>query len=265
MSEVIQHRDLPELNLLLCGRRPSIYSARDAPGRSIAPPAAPPATSRPRFAPVSAGAVPHAERGPRNLAHQSRLLAQVREDADRVATAESTLRAYAIAHQIKATVHERDFDDHFSIPLQRRIAEQMEERNYRPFVRRKQRLIREMDEHPVPIRSPRRLPPLARIRVSQHGLRDPKNRYKEQQAIEERLERVVNEANGVQLHQKRMPGVKSLEYRKYSVLSQTRFFFGNDPDRGNRSGRKVFQEPWMSRVGEAISSFDLPGRFMIGN
>jgi hypothetical protein len=207
---------------------------------------------------LSAGAVPHAEHAPRNLAHQSRLLAQVREDADRIATAEATLSAYATAHQIKATVHERDFNDHFSIPLQRRIAEQMQDRNYRPFVRRKQRLIRQMDEHPVPIRSPRRLPPIARMQVSQEGLRDPKNRYREQQAVEERLERVVNEANGVAVQERMTPGVKSLDYRQYSVLYQTRFFFGNDPERGNRSGRKVFQGTGKSTVAGALDSFGGP-------
>jgi hypothetical protein len=61
------------------------------------------------------------------------------------------------------------------------------------------------------------------------------------------------------------PGVKSLDYRQYSVMYQTRFFFGNDPERGNRSGRKAFQGGGRSTVGEALDSFNGPRPFTTGN
>jgi hypothetical protein len=136
-----------------------------------------------------------------------------------------------------------------------RIRDRMVDQPYADYVRTKERLIREMDARPVPIRSPRRLPPIAQIAVSEMGLRDPKNRYREQQLQEDRVSRVVNAANGIEMPERPAPTAKSVDYEGLAVLHQTRFFFGKDPELGNRKGQKVFEGSRKSKVGEELSAF----------
>jgi hypothetical protein len=188
-------------------------------------------------------------------AKQSRLIGNVREAEEFTQSMSDKLHAYSVAHQVKAIVHEKDFEDHFSVPLQNRIRTKMTKRNYSKYLVKKEQLIRNLDAHPVPIRSPRPLPPVPRIEVSARGLHDPKNRYIEHQAIEERLDDFINSANGVTVPEKKTPGVKTLDYKLFSVLYQTRFFFGNDPEKGNRAGVKVFPGTGESRVGKVMDLF----------
>jgi hypothetical protein len=174
-----------------------------------------------------------------------------RETSDKVLT-------YKRGHDLKACVRDRDFTDHYLTPLQLRIREKMQDENYHRYLAEKHRLIQEMDVNPIPIRSPRPLPPLARIEVSAHGLRDPKDRFFDQQFAEEKLSRILNDANGITTPVKRTPGTKSLDYKQYSILYQTRFFFGADPEKSNRSGARVFEGTGASRVGKVLDSFDPP-------
>jgi hypothetical protein len=204
------------------------------------------------------GQVPHFNRPDVSAvanAKQSRLIGSVREAEEFTQSLSDKLQAYRTAHQVKAVVHERDFEDHFAVPLQNRLRAKMTRTNYNKYLIKKEQLIRNLDAHPVPIRSPRALPPVPRIEVSARGLRDPKNRFVERQAIEERLDDVINYANGVTVAEKKTPGVKTLDYKLFSVLYQTRFFFGNDPEKGNRAGVKVFAGSGSSRVGNVMDLF----------
>jgi hypothetical protein len=128
--------------------------------------------------------------------------------------------------------------------------------NYEKYLVRKARMIRKIDAHPVPIRSSRPLPPIPRIEVNEIDLHDPKNKYVEHQAIEESLDRVINEANGVVGPEKRTPGTKTLDYRLFSVLGQTKFFFGNDPEQPIRVGVRCYEGSGASRVGKIMDLFE---------
>jgi hypothetical protein len=262
----VQHRTLSELQSLLCGRAPEIYSARDRPRRApvfVMPPAEPQSARNPRFSRVSPdwvpGQVPHFRRPDTTataLTKQARLISEVRQAEEYTQSMSNTLQAYRNSHQIKAIVHEKDFEDHFYVPLQRRIRNKMVGDNYKQYLVKKDRLIRNMDAHPVPIRSHRQLPPVPRIEVQETGLHDPKNRYVEHQAIEERLDRVINRANGVVGPEKRTPGTKTLDYKLFSVLGQTKFFFGNDTQQPIHAGVKCFPGSGASRVGKMMDLFE---------
>jgi hypothetical protein len=258
-TEVVQHGELPELNLLLCGRHPAIFSSREAPPR---PPAAPAPARAARAGSVPAGfvpgSVPRADRGPRDaslLWQHSRLLSQVRGVQQFSAAVGGTLQVYANAHRVKRRIREREFEDRYYVPLQMRIRERMVGPRYAAFLGEKARLARSMDARPVPIHSPRRLPPIAQIRVPEAGLRDPKNRYLEQAAKEERLSRVVNEANGIAVPPRRPPTARPPAAPAYALSHQTRFFFGADPELGNRAGQRVFPGTARSTVGDEIGGF----------
>jgi hypothetical protein len=188
------------------------------------------------------------------LWQHSRLLSQVRHVQQFSASVGNTLQAYENARRVKVRIREREFEDRYFAPLQIRIRERMIGGRYAQYRTEKDRLISEMDARPVPIHSPRRLPPIAQIRIPGAGLRDPKNRYREQAAVEEDLSRVVNQANGIAVPKKRTV-TKSLDARHYALLHRTRFFFGTDPECANRFGQKVFPGTGRSTVGEEIEEF----------
>jgi hypothetical protein len=180
---------------------------------------------------------------------------QVKQHQEFASSISDTLQAYENANRVKSTVRHQEFEDRYYIPLQMRIRERMVGKSYEEYLQTKKRLVREMDARPVPIRSARRLPPIAQISVSEAGLHDPKNRYLEQAFKQDRLSRIVNEANDIQSPEKKTPGAKSLDSRALEVLHQTRFFFGTDPEMGNRKGRKVFQRTGRSTVGVELAAF----------
>jgi hypothetical protein len=261
-SSVIHHRNLLELNVLLCGPAPEIYSARDRARHPIVTPPEPQSARSPRFAGPpewAPGRVPYLDRpdaSARTLTKQSRLISEVRQAEEYTQSLSDKLDVYGRANQIKGVVHERDFEDHFCVPLQRRIKNQMVGRNYQNFLAQKEMLIHKMDARPVPIRSPRPPHAVPRIEVSDRGLHDPKNRFIEHQAIEERLDRVINRANGIFIPEKKPLTTKTLDYKRFAVLAQTKFFFGNDPDRPFHAGVKCFPGTATSRVPRVMDWFD---------
>lgn len=265
-DEIVPHHEVSELNLLLCGRHPDIYSARNAPVKPIFAPTEVSAIPNPRFSPVPSrpidetppGQIPRTARpnyaNNRSLYKQSKLLSQVKEDQTFTESLSNKITAYDSAARMKTSVLAKDYEDHYYIPLQYRIKDKMTPKGYKLYQNKKQKLINYMDQHQVPIRSPRKLPAVPHITYSTEGLRDPTYKYIEHQKQEEELEKVVLEANGEKIIPKQKPPVNTLDYKMFSVQYQTRFFFGNDPQ-GNKTGRKVYAGTGASRVGNVLDEF----------
>lgn len=260
---VIQHQELPELNMLLIGRHPDIYSGAMTARQPVREPLQ---GSVPRMNPrfkrdapdFTPGDIPRTARGDgtrKSLTKQSALLSQFRRDEEFADTMTQKLSAYSDAHKVKTIVHEADYMDHFYRPLQYRIKEKMMGQNYENYKKQKELMIRHMDLHPVPIRSPRKLPPVPGIKVSEVGLRDPTNKYVEHAVDEVRLSKFINEANGIKVEEKKLPPINTLDYRMYKVHYQTRFFFGKDEVNGNKTGRRVYPETGRSRVGHVLNFY----------
>ena len=256
-AEVVRHSDVPEINTLLVGRNPGIFRARPAP-----------LSARPEYAPVEPPKRFHIRepdfQAPKSArpdftsrvaaAKQAKLLAQVKGAEELTQSLETTLAAYENAHRVKAIVHERDYMNHYYRPLQMRIKEKMTGEKYREYKRRQEEMIRYMDEHPVPIQSPGRLPPVPGIKVNQRGLRDPTNKYMERQSEEERLTRFIDQANGVCSGKKKLPPIDTLDYKALEARHHTRFFFGTDVEHA-KSGRRFFPGRTASKVGEQLDWF----------
>lgn len=262
MDIVVQHQEVPELNMLLVGRHPDIYSGAMTARQPVREPMQ---SSIAKFNPRFRSDIPNFTPGdiPRtrsdgvrkSLTKQSLLLSQFRKDEEFTETMSRKLNAYSDAHKVKTIVHEADYMDHFYRPLQYRIKEKMTGRNYEEYKKRKEIMIRNMDLHPVPIRSPRRLPPVPGIKVTEAGLRDPTNKYVEHSVDEVRLSKFINEANGIKTAEKKLPPINTLDYRMYRVHYQTRFFFGKDEVHGNKTGRKVYPGSEKSRVGQILDFY----------
>ncbi|OHS98149.1 hypothetical protein TRFO_08991 [Tritrichomonas foetus] len=278
-SEVVQHVDVPELNLLLCGCHPDIYSARPhqrslfIPGNTQSSTAldeshgSQTARANPHFALYSTtlkdetppGEIPKTERSEnyykKKQYQTSQFFSRLRQDEEFTKQMSDKLDAYRDCARVKKLVQSQDYEQHYYAPLQYRIKEQFSLKNYKNYLNEKERLIKSMDENPVPIRSPRKLPPIATIRISTNGLRDTTTKYIEHQREEEKLTRFIKKANGETFCEQKVPPINTLDYHMFEVQKETRFAFGNDPEHGNKSGRRVFEGTGTSRVGGEIDMF----------
>ncbi|OHT02269.1 hypothetical protein TRFO_30632 [Tritrichomonas foetus] len=279
-EEVVVHAPVPQLDMLRVGCAPEIFSARRAPRRplttsTVASSGFEPETSRrrnPRFSTRSdrdildetpPGEIPRTpniainfERtNKKKKMQQSKLVSEFRQTADFTESMTEKLKAYDNAKRLKTLVHNQDYEDHYIVPLQRRIKEKMATENYHNYLQRKAEMIRNIDRDPVPIHAiPRKLAPIPHMSVSVKGLKDPNLKYIEHQNAEKELERFISKANGEKIKEKKMPPPDTLNYKKLDLQCQTRFFFGKDPQ-ANKKGRKAFECWDTSRVGNELDFF----------
>lgn len=186
---------------------------------------------------------------------QSKLVSEFRQTADFTEAMEEKLQAYDNAKRLKTLVHNQDYEDHFLIPLNKRIKEKMAPENYNTYLQRKAEMIRNIDRDPVPINAtPRKLCPVPHMNISTQGLKDPSLKYSEHQAAEKKLSRFIMAANGEKVRELKIPPPDTLNYKKLNLQTQTRFFFGNDPQ-ANKKGRKTFKCWDASDVGNELDYF----------
>ena len=186
---------------------------------------------------------------------QSKLISEFRQTADFTEAMEEKLKAYDNAKRLKTIVHNQDYEDHFLKPLTRRIKDKMAPDNYNQYLQRKEEMIRDIDRDPVPINAtPRKMCPVPHMCISTQGLKDPSLKYYEQQAAEKKLTRFIMKANGEKIRELKIPPPDTMNYKKLNLQTQTRFFFGNDPQ-ANKKGRKTFKCWDASDVGNELDYF----------
>lgn len=186
---------------------------------------------------------------------QSKLISEFRQTADFTDAMEKKLQAYDNAKRLKTIVHNQDYEDHFLKPLNKRIKEKMQTDNYNSYLQRKAEMIRDIDRDPIPINAtPRKMYPVPHMSISTQGLKDPSMKYYEQQAAEKKLTRFIMKANGEKVREMKVPPPDTLNYKKLNLQTQTRFFFGNDPQ-ANKKGRKTFKCWDASDVGNELDYF----------
>ncbi|KAK8889479.1 hypothetical protein M9Y10_034226 [Tritrichomonas musculus] len=264
-DQVIQHAEVPELNILLCGPNPEIYSARPSNQKKkfyISEPSESQTLQNPRFSTfdeASLNQTPQTTRSDHSTTNKqiqnARFFSKLREDEQFTQSMNSKLTDYQKTRRAKSLIQHEQYENHYYKPLQRRIKNQITSKNYNKYLTRKQQLINSMDRDPVPINSPRKLPPIATIKFSTEGLRDPKSKYIDRQKEEKKIVQLFQQANGEETREKKVPPHQTLDYDHIYVQQHTRFYFGNDPENGNKSGRKVFEGTGRSMVGNEINSF----------
>lgn len=263
-DEVVQHSEVPNLNTLLCGAHPEIYSARVRTKRklpdlrqNLETPSSVMDLDQNNQYEVPPGEVPKTARPEAYYKNkqfqQSLFFAQLRQDEEFYNSMTKKLTAYQDASRKKKLVHEEDYESHYSKPLQLRIKAQMSPSNYNQYLSQKHKMIQSMDLNPVPIRSTSKLPPLATIKVSTQGLKDPAVQYQIRKRKEKRLNYILDEARGELKPEKKIPPLDTLDYHHITISQQTRFYYGNDPEMGNKSGRKYFEDRGTSKIGQELT------------
>lgn len=248
-NTIIQHSEIPEINTLLVGPTPKVFSARDLPPKLlITEPDLQPKVN-PRFAPERGAKVSVSQEfvratrddllkvSPRKFQRNS---LEDKIEAGKILSEKlnEKLAMYDQAHKIKSYVYSNDYEEHYAIPLQRRISQTLEKENYEKYLEAKHRNIDEITKHPIPVNSNRDPPHIELLRYSVKGLHDPGNKYREQLEKENSFTKFLAKANGVSLPEKKPPPMNTLDYKRYDQMAHTRFWLGNDG--GNRYGRKSF-------------------------
>lgn len=264
-NQVVQHAEVPELNILLCGPNPEIFSARPQNPRRIAnfyKPDESQTFQNSRFSNVDECSLNQAPQTTRldptttnKKLQNARFFSKLREDEKFTNSMDDKLNDYQKTRRAKSLIHENDYENNYYRPLQHRIKNQITSEKYNQYLTQKQQLISSMDRNPVPINSRRKLPPIASIKFSTEGLKDPTSRYTDHQKKEKRVERIFQEANGEEIREKKVSPYQTLDYDRIYTQQQTRFYFGNDPELSNKSGRKVFKNTGRSKVGKEINQF----------
>ena len=254
-GEVISNVEIPSLNLCTTSIPPLIYSAREyAPlpplfeqtqSKTIAPRYKARNTNNPPYSEVAPGQIPYSARPSVNYSkkiNDSKLFSQLKEDQDFVSHIEEKLNLYRENHATKINQFSRDYNDHFYKPLQKRIIDRLSWKEIAERRKERESQFQLMDQHPIPIRSNRNLPPLPTIRVDISDLQDPIMRYKIHQKQENSLSQYVLEANGYTFSKVKLPQRKTINSNDLKILESVRFFHGNQPGlpHGSNVGKKYF-------------------------
>ena len=265
--EVVQHANNAALSLLLCGPNNTVNrSAPDFQQRSarFLHHQSDPSLTFPNFPDETRnfpapGEVPRIEKSEKQLRMEkiktAQFFSKLREDEKFAKNMSEKLDLYDSMAKKKTLMHKKDYDEHFSKPLQSRIKEKMEPENYRNYLTKKHRLIKSMDLSPVAIRSESSPAPIATLKVSTSGLKDPNLRYQKRKEEENRLEQFLREANGEIIEERKVPSRKTLDYKQFTAQRETRFAFGNDPEMANKHGKKVFENSGISTIGNEFKMF----------
>lgn len=250
-DSVIKHTEIPEINTLLVGPTPKVFSARDLPPKlMITEPDLTPRVN-PRFAPERGTKVAVSQEFVRSTREdllkpsprkqQTRSYSQ-KIEADKVLVDKlnEKLEMYDRSHKVKSIIYSQDYDEHYAIPLQRRINQALEKENYEKYLEAKYKNIDELTKHPVPVNSDRESGHIELLRYSVKGLHDPGNKYREQLEKENSFEEFLAKANGEPLPEKKAKPLNTLDYKRYDQMVHTRFWLGTEST--NKYGRKAFPD-----------------------
>ena len=186
-NQVVQHAEVPELNILLCGPNPEIFSARPQNPRRIAnfyKPDESQTFQNPRFSNVDECSLNQAPQTTRldptttnKKLQNARFFSKLREDEKFTNSMDDKLNDYQKTRRAKSLIHENDYENNYYRPLQHRIKNQITSEKYNQYLTQKQQLISSMDRNPVPINSRRKLPPIASIKFSTEGLKLERKKF----------------------------------------------------------------------------------------
>lgn len=212
---------------------------------------------------VQPGDIPHRVKPSKSsvvkeMTEQSALMTRVKNDEHFISALGEKMQAYDHCSEVKKIVHEQDYLDHFYKPLTYRIREEITGPKHRVLSARRSRAIKKMDEDPIPIRANRKLPKIPCASVTRQGLKDPTYKYIQHRAKEMELEAFLAKSVA-QDDRRRNPRVrqKSLDYNKYDLERQTRFFYGKTEE-ADRVGRRSFVQHNASNVYRATDMFGGP-------
>ena len=246
---VFPHVDIPEINTLLIGQSPKVFSARDMPPKLlITEPDSQPKIN-PRFAPVRKPqsisqsvndipktARPHYNKNP--LVPKPKPF-HLEESKQFTARVQDKLEMYDRAHKTKSYIYQQDYEEHYYIPLVKRIEEKMTKEKYDKFLEKKHENWNILDQDPVPIQSAREPGKVVEITYSKKGLKDPADKYKEQEEQEASLVKFLCKANGEPLPPEKEKPKETLNYAKYNAMATTKFWLGNTGE-PIKHGKKAF-------------------------
>jgi hypothetical protein len=185
------------------------------------------------------------------------MVARVRNVQDTASSMQDKITAYARSWAVKRTIQEQEYQDHFYIPLQYRIRDQLTPDKYRAFLKEKNAAIEVMDLKPIPIRSGRPLPKIPIVSVSKRGLHDPAYKYVEHQQKERKLSTFLARSNGEEIKKAIKLKERVIDYARMAAEHQTRFYWGKIP-KADEVGRKAFDEHNESKVDRALDMFGGP-------
>ena len=261
---VLQHVDVPEINTLLVGQIPKVFSARDVPPKlMITEPDLPPKVN-PRFAPVRAMPINNSF----NLqnANTTRQNYRFRQSArikkpfsidqtkDYITKMNAKLSLYDASHRSKTYVYQSDYEEHYAVPLQKRIEEKITKENYEKFLKKKYDNYKELDENPVPISSDKEPGKIVEITYSTKGLKDPADKFRAKEKQERELITFLMKANGEPLPPEKPPARETLDYKKIEMLQKNRCWMGDNGE-FMRSGKRSFKGKMEESVKTLIPTF----------
>ena len=246
---VFPHVEIPDINTLLIGQTPKIYSARDLPPKlMITEPDLPPKVN-PRFAPIRTqqplsqttndlpkSARPHYKS--RSLVPKPKPF-NIEEAKQYSARLNNKLEMYDRAHKTKSYIYAQDYEEHYYIPLVKRIEDKMTKEKYDQFLEKKHENYKKLDEDPIPIHSGKEPGKVEEITYSKKGLKDPADKYKEKEEQENSLVRFLCKANGEPLPPEKETPKETLNYTKYNAMASTKFWLGNVGE-PIKHGKKAF-------------------------
>jgi hypothetical protein len=262
--------DLSQLRLLIGVHPPVISSTRPAPRPNVAAPGEEPQNRNPRSArrhrtssELPAGQIPYqvypaTGSSVQKLSQESHLIVQVRADEAFIEEMAAKSNAYARCAAMKRVIHQTDYEDHFYVPLQYRIRDQLTPKKYKQFLEKKKEAIERMDNNPVPIRSNRELQRIPFISVSKRGLSDPTYKYVEHVEKERKLTNFLARSNAeAPLIRKGKTKDRTLDYGQYELERHTRFYYGQTEE-AQKFGKKIFKHHNHSDVDRALDMFAGP-------
>lgn len=270
-SIMIAFPELGDVSLLLCGKTPKIYSARDRPKTVREPKGVYDEFERnPRFAPIRRfqefkshkKIILDPEIAAKRIKEKEKLrlrqmVTDLNEEKKYGDNLINKIDIYEQCHLTKSFMKERECEELYIRPLNLRIKEQLEDGNIEKHRERYREFVKRLDSNPTPILSDKDPGDVEHIIVDVSDLRDPMIKYRYRMETEDKLISFIKNGKESVREVPKLPPLNTLDYKMCKMRQCCRFFDGpGNPYHSMKFGRKYYGDIRnSSRVPEALNSF----------
>lgn len=165
------------------------------------------------------------------------------------------LTYYETNNTRKTMLLHQDIEEHYIQPFTKKLVKQVNGENYNRYLKTRNRAVTAFDKLTQKQDTfNQELPQIPTIKFKGSNLTDPVQKYKVNNAHEAKLSRIIAESTGIRHEPPVYPERDTMNLKKWTILSQTRFYEGTP---NAQKGKKIHPGKFDSRISREIESYNV--------
>lgn len=186
---------------------------------------------------------------------------KLKDDESMIRNIDRYLSLYDINSKRKKMLLHQDLENHYFQPLSNKLVKKTSGKEYENYLKAKSRAVTAFDNQ---VRKndtfSKELPKIPTLKFDSSDLTDPIIKYKYNAREEKKLTRLIQKSTGELEKTESFPERDTLNLKKYKILTETRFFDGNDNSNSTitSKGKKIDPNKFNSNIAPYIDNFAPP-------